>query len=541
VLKVLRRKAMASSPRAVLREGPPTAKEVGFLGGGLTCLGGLAYGSHLADGGLYVDDRWFHAFYDLAPDYFSGVEAILDSGEYGFRPLQAAQMAAMYGLFGTDAVPHLAWALLLAIASALSFYGLIRTLGMESLHAAAIASLALISPAADSTKLWAAAGHNNMAVALYFAGTTASLRAFGLAGRRGLLLHGTGLVLYVASLLLYETAAVAMLGSIILYRLKVPWRRAVTRWLADVLAVGITLSVDAVMTDRAAAGISQQLKLAELVARDGVSLVLSAGIPFGSKALVLAALGLGVIGSIAAVIPGRWRPDADVRTQIRRWVMVGGLAGLGVLAAYAMLLPSGYLRPLAEGGNNRSNILAVFPVVTLIYAVVMVAGVLAVRFLARWREAAAVFPIAVALVVGIAYLDEVRQDKADWASAAVVQRVELERLEVALPRIPPGGTVYSVRNRQSVAPGFPGLVWWDLYGAGWLTWGPSVNAVLVPPGTRWRCGSKGVAPDLDYVLADRTYRTAGTYGRSHVVDVRQASAAKLDDVADCRRLAAKAP
>jgi hypothetical protein len=521
---------------AALVASQPSVRELVLAAALLAALAAAVFGSYLADGGLYIDDRWFYSFYEFAPGYFSGVEAIMESGEFGFRPLQAAQMAGTYAVFGLDATPLLAVALALTIGAAACFYALLRELGLERLHAGAIAALALVSPAADSTKLWTAAGHNNLALVLYFAGAAVVLRGFAAGGRRATLLHAASLLMYALSILVYEVAAAAMLLSVLLYRLRVPWRPAVRRWLADVVVVGAVLVVNAVATDRDAQSVGDMLSTVEQFARDAVSLVLAAGVPHGTQDLLLPLFALAVLAGLSAVVWPEWRGDTAIRSQVERWLVVSGVAAVGIAVAYVMLVPAGYLRPLGLGIDNRTNLMAAFAIVAFLYGVFMVTGTLVFRFTSRWREASIAFALVLSAVVGVAYLDRLNDDKTRWEQAAAVHGSELAALEAALPDPPPDSTVYSVGNRESVSSGLPGLIWWDLYGAGRLMWGPSVRPVLVPPATTWTCTRDALGPNLSYALADRVYETGGMYGRSYVVDVRTGSVERIDSPRDCRRL-----
>jgi hypothetical protein len=93
-----------------------------------------------------------------------------------------------------------------------------------------------------------------------------------------------------------------------------------------------------------------------------------------------------------------------------------------------------------------------------------------------------------------------------------------------------------VGNQEEVASGFPGLIWWDLYGAGRLMWGPSVRSVLIPPGTTWTCELSSVRPTVSRVLADRVYETAGKYGKSYVIDLQRRRWDRIDDADECRKM-----
>jgi hypothetical protein len=159
------------------------------------------------------------------------------------RPVQVLYWPLTQAAFGLDTGLHLAWALFTAVIMSASLYAVLRTLGLERMHSAAIAALVLIFPASDATRLWSAASIVNVGISLYLAGTLVALRALRHGGRRGVLVHAAAECLYVLSLLTYEVAAVAILLSILVYRRRAEWRRAAPRWLADVVATAVTLAI----------------------------------------------------------------------------------------------------------------------------------------------------------------------------------------------------------------------------------------------------------------------------------------------------------
>ena len=534
---------LSRASNMLLASGAPRAGELVLAGALLACLAAAVFGSNVAHGGFYVDDRMFYSSYQVEHGFFSGIGGILDSGSYGFRPLLAVQMAVVYAVFGLHPEPHLVLSLVLAVVAALCFYALLRNLSVERLHAGLIASLALISPTADSTKLWPAVGHNNMAVALYFAGAAAAVAGFRSTGRRATVLQGMGLAFYAMSILTYETAAVAMLCSVVLYRLCVPWRRAVRRWLLDVALVGALLILDGFLTDRTTPSLSDQVDVAKDVVRDAVSLVLSGGVPHGPRYFLVPVLLLLLGAGISTVVWPGWREDPAIRTAVRRWLVTAAVASVGIAAAYLMTVPGGDgLEPLLPGIGSRGNLLAVFGITTLLYSVLMLIGTLVLRSLDRWREASIAFALAIAVWIGIGYAVWIDDDKAAWAEAAQIQETDLDRLHAALPEVPAGSAIYSAGTSDNAALGgwLPGLKWWDLYGAGRVIWGPSVRALLIPAGTTWSCGPDGVHPNLSYStqLGDHFYATDGQYGKSYVLDLKRGQPARIDDRAQCRRVTA---
>src|SRR4051794_41961700 len=71
---------------------------------------------------------------------------------------------------GADKHLHLAMALLFGVLTAWALYLLLRTCGGRVLEAAVPAALLLVFPWTDSTRLWATASFDTLAVALYFVG-----------------------------------------------------------------------------------------------------------------------------------------------------------------------------------------------------------------------------------------------------------------------------------------------------------------------------------------------------------------------------------
>lgn len=81
-------------------------------------------------------------------------------------------------------------------------YALLR---MPALHAFAVVALVLVFPFSDTTRLWAMAGYNQIAVVLWLLGVLVALRGLGATGRRGAPLHAGAAALYVLGILVWSS------------------------------------------------------------------------------------------------------------------------------------------------------------------------------------------------------------------------------------------------------------------------------------------------------------------------------------------------
>src|SRR3954471_21222092 len=131
---------------------------------GLALLAGLLYGDHLVRGGFLWDD-WenagttrFGGGHDFAGPF--------DLRQAAYRPLLQLLLPLPHLVFGAHPAPHLALALVLAVGACAAFHALLRALGAPRPYATAAAALALVFPWSDSTRLWATASLDLVAVML---------------------------------------------------------------------------------------------------------------------------------------------------------------------------------------------------------------------------------------------------------------------------------------------------------------------------------------------------------------------------------------
>jgi MFS family permease len=502
---------------------------------GLIGLAAIVFGSYIANGGFYSDD-WANVIrleYD-ATGFWDAVNINRDI--LGARPLLAIGLVLPYELFGNDPTPHIALAVGLSVAMSLCFYLFLRMLGMEPVHAGALAVLVLLFPWSDSTRLWPAAGINNIAVCFYLLGATLALAGLQATGRRSWLLHAGAVLLYVLSILTYEVAAIATLLGIALYAYKAPWRMAVSRWLVDLAFVLPTL-VWARHETREVRGVASWKQRLDDVPRfvdESFSLFIDALEPFGFPLWALLA-GLIVFGAVRL---GRGlRADTPRMRELRRWVLTAATALAAIAIAYVPILGSS-LYPLKLGLENRANMFVALAIVVLIYSLCFVAGTLLLAGARRSRDFVLPFTLAASLLVGFGFLDRLNDDKRDWRDAAREQDRVLAAVEDALGTPKSGSTIYTFGHVGQVAPGVPVFSEaWDLLGAVQWKWDdPSLDAYPIVGETRFACGPSSMFPDRrngGYVNSYYGQEHGDRYGQAYLVDVASGRVARPMNRSDC--------
>ena len=234
---------------------------------GLALLAALVYGDHVLSGGFLWDD-WENA----DTTHRGGQPGFLgpfDLRQAAYRPLLALLLPLPHLAFGVHPAPHLALGLLLAVAASAAFFALLRAAGAPRTYATAAAALALLFPWSASTRLWATASVNMVALVLLFAAGAIALRA--LAGgepRRRVALTAA---MYALAVLTYEAVAGLVLLLPLLYALRTPWRTALARWRVEAVAAGGAAVWVALATTKPERGPDGALGHAADMARDGGS------------------------------------------------------------------------------------------------------------------------------------------------------------------------------------------------------------------------------------------------------------------------------
>jgi hypothetical protein len=452
----------------------------------------------VADSGFYSDDWGVQWDWD-AYGFSGAVET--QSDVLGSKPLLAIALPGAYELLGSNPAWHHVLAAALVLASAATFYFVLRELRFETRDAVPIALLALLFPWAAGVRLWPAGSLNNVAVLLLFGGLLLALRGLRVGGKRGLLIHLVAAACYAASVLTYEATTVVACVLWPVYVWLSGWRPALPRALMDFSAVGGAAAYSLANTQKNVADLSDQLSHMLTMLGDGAHLIAASLVPAATPAGLPLLLTIVVIGAAFAVlIAAMLRGDAAGR----RWVAVAAVSLVALGLCWAVYLPQALYTPTFEGLEDRVNVLVLYPAVVLVWAVLRAAGSLI-------SERGYLIAVAgsVAIVVGYA-IHDFRQER-DWARAAELQGSVLAAIERASPA--DRSLVLSFGVPAEVAPRVPIFSQsWDLHPAAQLRTGSMIHTYPVLEGARLRCSPKGLAVEyLATPLYDRiNLRDRGT-------------------------------
>jgi hypothetical protein len=462
-------------------------KETGVAAALFALLALAVYGFYVAHGGFYADD-WAHLstfrFAD-SPRFWSSFDHFQEV--LGGRPLFALMLPVPQALFGGDAAAHLALAAGLTALASTCFYGLLRTLGMVPVHAGAIAALALLFPWSDSVRLWPTGSLIGISVCFFLLGLTVSLHGLSRPSRGGAAIHAAADVLFVLSVLTYESAAAAALLAGALYLGRAPRALAVRRWAVDVAVVLATLAYSLATTSGARPVAGPLDRVAEIPSfvREGAVIAASALEPFGSIGRPVQALVLLAAAAIVVIALLRLRrgPDRQLAEWLR-WLAIGFVA---VVCAYFMFLGSS-LGPLDPGIDNRINVFAGFGFCLFAYAVIACAC----RLACPTERSATGATLGLALLIAGGYLVRVADDQRDWRDAAERQQAVLAAT-AGRPWLP-ASAVLGFGAPSQTAPGVPVFSKsWDLTGAVRDKLDdPRLRAYPVYAGVQVRCGRDGL-------------------------------------------------
>ena len=504
---------------------PLTRRELGVASAGLGLVAVAVFGAHIARGGFYADDWGNAAEYHFiqSPEYFHSVAARANS--LGSRPLLAVLLPIPHALFGAHPAPQIALGIALGVLTCAILYGLLRTIGVASIHAGAIAVLTLLFPWADSVRLWATASLNTVAICFGLLGLWLSLGALTRHGRAAQRLHGAGIVLFMLSILTYEVMAAALMLTGLLYVMRVGLRaRALRWWAADAAAVGAALVYTALTSNKHAGSIDNSLHNVPVFAREALAILSLSFVPPGvtstpPRVLVLLSLGAAVVWFW---LRGGAEPDS------RRWLAFVGVAGGALVCGYAIVVGS-YLTPLDAGIQNRGNIFAALGFVALAYGFVAVLA----KVVARGRRIpAAIMGLALTTLVASGYVVRLIQDEDAYAKSASLQEELLDESSRVMALAPPGMSVVTFGFPAAVAGGpqiFDAV--WDLDAAMRLrTGGRVAHAYPFYDGARLRCYRRSLTILLP--VADRPVTIP--YSSAYFFDVPTRRTSRVKDRPSCQ-------
>jgi hypothetical protein len=531
------------------------AAVVGFL---LFGLGLGVYGPHVLRGEFLLDDWMFRADYERY-GWWGLMERLLHikpglsaTGANGrSRIVSMLYHATNHAVFGSHPALHLVTALLLGVVMSLLLFLVLRKLRIERLHAAFIAGLVLVFPAADATRLWPAAATAQLAIALFLAGLLVALEGLERTGRSAVIRHGAAVALYVLALLTYEYPFAGIALAVFIYRVKAPWRRSIRLWLIDV-GVAALLAGYARLSASQVDPFSDQIDTAREIQSQARTLLSRLGIPEGQALLPLKLLALFVLVAVALAL--FLRPTDVLRRDLQHWLLIAAVGVVGISVGYVVLVPLQGRFPLSPGFGNRINIGAAIGWAIFMYSLAVLLGIVVVRALSAvrtvpqaraWSVGLGVF---FALVLASAWTNAVVDDRRAWDRASALTRQTLDVL-AEMPQPPHSSTVYTFGMPGETAPGVRTFAApWDLIGAVRVQRddhtlrgipSPNLEKGFWPDnaGDNWgiSCTSSSVIPH-GYGYASRS---AARYGAVVFVDVPNRSSTVVRSRGECREWASR--
>jgi len=517
-------------------------REAAFLLASLAILAALVYGPDVLHGG-FTSDAWSNrSIYLSSPSKsFSGeLSYYLDLPNFAVRPLFAVYIVILNAAFGSHFHFWLAWLVATNVVMSACLYILLRQLSFAAVDAGMIAILVLLFPAATSLRFWPATVQAPAAISFALLGFSLALVAFGAHGRARFGLHCISLLLFAASLLLYEVALPLMLASVLLYRLRVGWREAAARWAADCI---VLLCIVFTVTTSTPANETQNLagmwSHARAIVSQAKLLFLTVVLPFASAhwyiLLMLALL------PVAALVVYRRSPVGDPnRRELGRWLacLLAGLVVVGL--SYAIYVPGvDYYVPMGAGIANRVNAMPSVGFSLIVYAGAMLASTLAFRDFAQRRTLATLFAAVGVALLAVGWVNRISADSNAYRLAFAEDERVLDTMRTALPDPPMHSTIWTFGQPVEIAPGIPVFgSTWDMTGSVQLTFDdPTLTSYVAFPATTFACQANAVVPggNPTYAVGNnpKSNPFASTYGHTYFLDTTTGKMRRLNSRAGC--------
>jgi hypothetical protein len=493
----------------------------------LTVLGAGAFARHVVDGGRWADDWTYSAAYAFRGG--GGLENAFHAlSQNPDRPLGGLFFALTYSAFGLDTHEHLACAAALGVLLAvIVFFVVRRYLEFSVLVAFVVAGLVLLFPASDASRLWPAAAHSNIGAGFFLVGAGLTLRGFE-SRRRGALLHGCSLVCYAASLLTYETAFGLILFSALIYRVRVPWKQALSRGGIDAALALLLLVLVKQHTALAVQPFGWGWLHHLLREIEGGLLVASWSVlPLGrtdqlSAARVVGALLLVLVLLIAT--RSVRSPAGLLEAERGKWSRVLWCGIAFSMLSFISYLPSTGYTAAGPGVGNRANVLASVGFVMMALSSLMLLG----AFVGSRR-----FQVLLICLLALAYAADLESDITKWQHASQEQQALLSRVTAGKAPLRRNTTYYAYGVPNAVSRGIPVFdAGWDLTAALQLRESdPTIVAVPLPPSARVTC-SVGRVQVVDGPAGQDLGHAS--YGHAGVIDATTGAVLYLTDQGRCR-------
>lgn len=422
--------------------------------------------------GLYSDD-WtlLSTMYEAGGSWSRLFAAVLPI-EMDTRPVQAAVLATLYAVFGTDPLGyHIVNACVLAGAVVL-FHRTLMMIGFARVPAVLIPLIFGLLPHYGTDRVWIAAFQANVSVLLYFASLFADLRFIRGRGPAMWIWKTIGSLTLAASVLAYEVTApllllnVLILGWVALHdRPRTEVRPVLAGIASNVIVLAATIGYKLSTTVRADVSGGYAYRVIRIV-REAVPVHFGEygmGLPArvvqtlgdGAPAAVVAAALLIGIGSAVWV----QRIDAaGAEVRAIRWPAVLALGVILFFAGYGVTLMTWEIGFHATGANNRT---AIAGAIGVGFVFVGAAGSLAGLLPAR--EGRAIFTVVVGLLAASCTL--ITGFVAHhWVGAVREQDTVITAIREHFPEPPEGGTLLLDGFCPYVGPAPVFATGWDVTG-----------------------------------------------------------------------------
>lgn len=497
---------------------------------------------HIMNGGFTLDD-WstYSGIVVRGGSLSNDISYLLGQEHIRARPLTGVLLAVGMNVFGFHMGVWLAFAAGLAAWMGVTVFAILRALGLGMAPAFAVGAFSVLTPIADTLRLWAIAGTVQLPISLALTGILTALYAFRAERRsRAYTLHGISILCYASSLLFVETALLLCAGAVVLYLFVAPRRVALRRWLVDVTVLGIIYVTVTSNTSYERQSLGGALDHTWIIIDQSRVLLTTVVFPFGAGAWWALLPPVMILVGAGIVVRSLPRTSQD-RGHLIRWLSVT-LGGVGVLVAgYApYAFADAYYSPLTVGMGNRTNALAAVGWALVVVGLVILAGWLIYRDLPRARVLTAATATVVLAVVAATYVDRYREDAGRYRVAFDTAAAALVTVKRAVV-VPPSGSMFYVSGQPlEAALGVPIFnTTWDLNGAVKYAYDRyDVRALPVFVDLALRCGSSGITPTLSGV---EQAGFASSYRKTFFVDGLTGKTKRIDDVAACREASATWP
>jgi hypothetical protein len=524
---------LASPPEA------PRRRELAWAAGLIAALTAAMYVPFAFRGGFITDDWALVSQFHFQPQPVS--DALVGPFEHltNYRPFVGLWLPLLARAIGTDPRVGLLLCAVAVAVECVSFYLVLRLVGLRSAPAGCAAALLVVLPSLDGSRLWVSTIFQTGAVAVYLGGVLLALRGLrAQSGRVAAAYHGGALLLYAFACLSYEGLIPLVAAAGLVYAGAAGIRGAARRWPADLILTALLVwqvagpgqkgrggSIDpGHLVDRA----GEMWRAAVEVVRFSLPFDRVLWGPLGLLVIVAAAVGIGM----ALARGGR------LARAVRAWaaIALGGMvfALLGLL----MFLPAttGFV-PVWQGPANRISLIAGLGESIFLIGLVWLCA-LGLASLLKRPGLATLLGAAAVLLLGVTLLRQEIVNQDSWATAHRASRRVISAVRTTLgKRIAPGTQVVTFRHPLGTPDSVPVFITaWDLKGALDLAYDDqTIRAHAAVPGMR--CDPAGIAfPDFggppDRVVA-MPYRSVW------FVDVEHHSAEPISGQAQCLAASAR--